>query len=192
MGWIEILLIGVGLSMDAFAVAICKGLAMPKVNKSHALVIALFFGGFQALMPLAGYLLGSAFADSINAFDHWIVFILLSAIGGKMVFEAIRGDGGDAQPNKCRGLDLKELTLMSVATSIDALAVGISFAFLKVNIAQAGALIGCTTFAIAFAGVFVGNFFGARYKNESELVGGAILILIGLKILLEHLGVVAL
>lgn len=191
MGIIELLLIGVGLSMDAFAVSICKGLGMKKVNVKHALTIALFFGGFQALMPLLGWLLGSQFDRHIASMDHWIAFVLLIFIGGKMIVDSLRKEEIGTSTEDHLKLDIKELTLMAVATSIDALAVGISFAFLKVNIYPAIALIGCTTFAIAFAGVFVGNFFGARYKRKAEFVGGAILILIGLKILLEHLDVIA-
>lgn len=187
MGFFEILLIGIGLSMDAFAVSVCKGLGMTRVNRRSALLLGVFFGGFQAIMPLAGYLLGSRFAASIERFDHWIAFILLALIGANMVKESreqtdetTKGDGE---------ISLRELITLAVATSIDALAVGVSFAFLGVDILPAVALIGCTTFVLSLAGVWVGNLFGARYKSRAELAGGVILILIGLKILLEHLGV---
>lgn len=187
----EIFLIGVGLSMDAFAVAICKGLAMPKVNWKHALTIALFFGGFQALMPFAGWLLGSRFGSSIDAISPWVAFALLLVIGGKMILDAVRGDEDEAEESAgANVLDLKELTLMAVATSIDALAVGITFGMLRVNIGVAATLIGCTTFCIALGGVLVGNFFGAKFQQKAQIAGGVILILIGLKILLQYLGVI--
>lgn len=190
MGLIELFLTGVGLSMDAFAVSICKGLGMRKVNYRHTFLIALFFGGFQALMPLAGWLLGRQFERYITAVDHWIAFGLLALIGGNMLRDAFRNE-----PESTSGcgdrLDLKELLLMAIATSIDALAVGISFAFLGVNIWLAIAVIGITTFVICTAGVFVGNRFGTRYQKRAAIAGGVILILLGLKILLEHLGVIA-
>lgn len=190
MGLIELFLTGVGLSMDAFAVSICKGLGMRKVNYRHTFLIALFFGGFQALMPLAGWLLGRQFERYITAVDHWIAFGLLALIGGNMLRDAFRNE-----PESTSGcgdrLDLKELLLMAIATSIDALAVGISFAFLGVNIWLAIAVIGITTFVICTAGVFVGNRFGTRYQKQAAIAGGVILILLGLKILLEHLGVIA-
>lgn len=192
MSIVEILLIGVGLSMDAFAAAICGGLRMRKHILKRALVIALFFGGFQALMPLLGYALGSQFADAIDAFDHWIAFGLLLVIGGKMIAEAVREadqPSRDAEPPDAP-LDLKELGLMAVATSIDALAVGVSFAFLEVDIRMAAPLIGCTTFLIALGGVYIGHAFGARFRAQAEILGGAILILIGLKILLNAFGVI--
>lgn len=189
MGFLEILFIGVGLSADAFSVAVCKGLNMRKLNLKHGYIIALFFGGFQALMPIIGYLLGAGFSDYIAAFDHWIAFVLLAFIGGKMVIEAIRDKDGENE-EKSDSLKLGELTVMAIATSIDALAVGITFAFLDVNIIPAAVIIGVTTFALSLAGVLIGNRFGAKYKNKAELAGGIILILIGLKILLEHLGVI--
>lgn len=190
MGIGEIILIGVGLSADAFSVAVCKGLNMRKLNLKHGYIIALFFGVFQAIMPLIGYLLGTGFSSYIEAVDHWIAFALLAFIGGKMAVEAIR-DKGDSEEEKSDALDLGELTVMAVATSIDALAVGITFAFLDVNIIPAVVIIGVTTFALSLAGVLIGNRFGAKYKNKAELAGGIILILIGLKILLEHLGVIS-
>ena len=188
MSIFELFFIGVGLSMDAFAVAVCQGLSMPRLNLRRAGVIALFFGGFQALMPLAGWLLGSQFAAYIESVDHWAAFGLLALIGGNMVREAL---GPEEEEDCCAGadqLDLKRLFLMAVATSIDALAVGVTFAFLSVDILPAITVIGMTTFCLSLAGVAVGNFFGARYKRRAELSGGIILILLGVKILLEHLG----
>ncbi len=187
-----LLLMGVGLAMDAFAVSICKGLSMRKVNKKQCLVIGLFFGGFQALMPFIGWVLGSQFEQYITSIDHWIAFILLGFIGGKMVVEAIREKDEAVEVGKMDPpLDLKEMFILAIATSIDALAVGITFAFLQVPIVEAISIIGITTFVISVIGVYVGNFFGNRYKKKAELAGGIILILIGLKILLEHLGILA-
>ncbi len=187
-----LLLMGVGLAMDAFAVSICKGLSMRKVNKKQCLVIGLFFGGFQALMPFIGWVLGSQFEQYITSIDHWIAFILLGFIGGKMVVEAIREKDEAVEVGKMDPpLDLKEMFILAIATSIDALAVGITFAFLQVPIVEAISIIGITTFVISVIGVYVGNFFGNRYKKKAELAGGMILILIGLKILLEHLGILA-
>jgi putative Mn2+ efflux pump MntP len=188
---IELFLIGVGLSMDAFAVSVCKGLAMEKVNKKQAVVIGLYFGGFQALMPLLGWLLGIRFQKYINSVDHWIAFILLALIGGKMVYEAIHDKEEVQVGPKDLPLDHKEMVLLAIATSIDALAVGITFAFLDTPIIEAIAIIGCTTFALSIVGVVVGNFFGTRYQKKAQIAGGVILILIGLKILLEHLGIIA-
>ena len=191
MGILEFFLTGVGLSMDAFAVSICKGLGMRRVNYRHTLIIALFFGGFQALMPLAGWLLGRQFEQYIVAVDHWIAFGLLAIIGGNMLRDAFRPDEQSQDGCGCDRLDLRELLLMAIATSIDALAVGISFAFLRVNIWLAITVIGLTTFVICTAGVFVGNRFGTRYQKRATIAGGVILILLGLKILLEHLGILA-
>lgn len=189
--FIELLLMGVGLAMDAFAVSICKGLAMRKVNKKQAVVIGLFFGGFQALMPFIGWLLGSQFESYITSIDHWIAFILLGFIGGKMMVEALKPEEEDEVEVKEMDapLDLKEMFLLAVATSIDALAVGITFAFLDYPIVEAVSIIGITTFCISVGGVYVGNFFGNKYKNKAEFVGGLILVIIGLRILLSHLGV---
>ena len=191
MTLLEIFLVGIGLSMDAFAVSICKGLAMPAVNKKQALLIGAYFGVFQALMPLAGWLLGSQFARHVTKLAPWIAFVLLAWIGGSMLRESLskKEEDEEVEPVELRH---KELFLLAVATSIDALAVGVSFSMveLSVPIGAAAALIGCTTFAISVGGVFVGHIFGARYKNRAEFVGGAILILIGVKILLEHLGVI--
>lgn len=192
MGFIEFFLTGIGLSMDAFAVAICKGLGMRKVNYKQMLLIALFFGGFQALMPLLGWLLGRQFEQYITSVDHWIAFALLVLIGTNMLREARKGDDTtDAETVYDAPLPLGQLLLMAIATSIDALAVGISFAFLGVNIWLAIAIIGTTTFLISAAGVFIGNRFGNRYEKRATIAGGIILILLGVKILLEHLGVIA-
>ena len=188
MTFLELFLIGIGLSMDAFAVSICKGLSMQKIDKTYTLCIGLFFGGFQALMPLTGYFLGSQFSGYIEQFDPWIAFVLLALIGFNMIKES-REEEEEEKPYA--GVNFKELLILAVATSIDALAVGVTFAFLQVNIVPAITIIGCTTFVISIAGVYVGNVFGARYKSRAELTGGVILILIGLKILLEHLGVIA-
>lgn len=184
MGLIELFLIAVGLSMDAFAVSVCKGLAMPKCTFKKAAIVGLWFGGFQALMPAIGYILGAQFQEAIASIDHWIAFVLLALIGGNMIHEALDNDEEEADAS----LNVKTMFLLAVATSIDALAIGITFAFLKVNIIPAVCFIGSVTFIISFAGVKIGNVFGARYKNKAEIVGGVILILLGLKILLEHLG----
>lgn len=184
MGLIELFLIAVGLSMDAFAVSVCKGLAMPKCTFKKAAIVGLWFGGFQALMPAIGYILGAQFQEAIASIDHWIAFVLLALIGGNMIHEALDNNEEEADAS----LDVKTMFLLAVATSIDALAIGITFAFLKVNIIPAVCFIGSVTFIISFAGVKIGNVFGARYKNKAEIVGGVILILLGLKILLEHLG----
>lgn len=184
MGLIELFLIAVGLSMDAFAVSVCKGLAMPKCTFKKAAIVGLWFGGFQALMPAIGYILGAQFQEAIASIDHWIAFVLLALIGGNMIHEALDNDEEEADAS----LDVKTMFLLAVATSIDALAIGITFAFLKINIIPAVCFIGIVTFIISFAGVKIGNVFGARYKNKAEIVGGIILILLGLKILLEHLG----
>ena len=184
MDLIELFLIAVGLSMDAFAVSVCKGLAMPKCTFKKAAIVGLWFGGFQALMPAIGYILGAQFQEAIASIDHWIAFVLLALIGGNMIHEALDNDEEEADAS----LDVKTMFLLAVATSIDALAIGITFAFLKVNIIPAVCFIGIVTFIISFAGVKIGNVFGARYKNKADIVGGIILILLGLKILLEHLG----
>lgn len=185
----ELFLIAAGLSMDAFAVAVCKGLKMPKMNYKQTVVIALFFGGFQALMPLIGWLLGKQFEAYITNIDHWIAFVLLAIIGGKMAVESFKKDEVDDTEHLLK-LDLKELLLLSVATSIDALAVGITFAFLQAKIVPAITIIGVTTFVLAALGVFIGHKFGAKYKSKAELAGGILLICMGLKILLEHLDVI--
>ena len=190
MTLLEIFLIGIGLSMDAFAVAICKGLAMPnKVDKKGALLIALYFGVFQAMMPTLGWLLGSQFARYVTRLAPWIAFVLLAWIGGNMIRESLSKE--EREEEETGSVSYKELLVLAVATSIDALAVGVTFSMLElaVSIGAAVALIGCTTFVISLAGVYVGNVFGAKYKSKAEFVGGAILILIGVKILLERFGV---
>jgi len=185
MGILELLLIGVGLSMDAFAVSICKGLNMRKINYFHGFITALFFGFFQAFMPLIGFFLGKQFNSYITSIDHWITFVLLAFIGGKMIFEAIK------EEEECKScndiLNIKELFVLAVATSIDALAVGVTFAFMEVSIIPSVLLIGVTTFIISFIGVIIGNIFGSKYKEKAEIFGGIILILIGIKILIEAL-----
>ena len=188
MGFGELFLVAVGLAMDAFAVAVCKGLSIRALRPRHALLVGLWFGAFQALMPAAGYLLGSAFAGLIQSIDHWVAFVLLCIIGGNMVREGVKGDEEDCDPSLAFGTML----MLAVATSIDALAVGITFAFLNVPILAAVALIGVVTFAISALGVKVGNLFGARYKSRAEIFGGVVLILLGAKILLEHLGLLSL
>ncbi|MDO4572034.1 MAG: manganese efflux pump MntP family protein [Clostridia bacterium] len=183
----ELLLTALGLAMDAFAAALCQGLRMPKLRWGGALIIGLFFGAFQALMPLVGWLLGSQFERYITSVDHWVVCALLAFVGGRMIHEALRGGGEDCGVQE--GLNFKELVTLSFATSIDALAVGISFAFLNVRIVPSALTIGGITFALSVLGVCLGRRFGARYKKHATLIGGCILVLIGIKILLEHLGV---
>ena len=187
MSFIELLLIAIGLSMDAFAVSICKGLAMPKIQAKNAIIIGLWFGGFQALMPTIGYFLGSTFEKYITSVDHWVAFALLVIIGGNMIREGCSKDEEKANDS----FSFKTMIVLAVATSIDALAVGITFALLPdVNIVAAVSFIGATTFIISAVGLKVGNIFGLKYKSKAEIAGGVILILIGTKILLEHLGVI--
>jgi len=187
MDFIDIFLLGVGLAMDAFAVSVCKGLCMKTLNHKHSVIIALFFGGFQALMPFLGFYLGTFFSDYITNYDHWIAFVLLLYIGGKMLYETLTSDEEIVCPLDQK-LDLKELFIMAIATSIDALAVGVALSFNKnTNIFVDIAIIGCTTFIIAFAGVVIGNKFGTKFKKKAEIFGGVILILIGIKILVEGL-----
>ena len=185
MSLLELLLVALGLSMDAFSVAICKGLALRKATPGRMAAVGLWFGGFQALMPVLGFLLGDRFAASIARYDHWIILVLLCLIGGNMIREALDKDEEKADP----GLDFKSMLLLAVATSIDALAVGVTFAFLRVKILPAAGLIGVITFLISAAGVKIGSLFGLRYKSRAEICGGVILILLGFKILLEHLGI---
>ena len=186
---ISYVLLGVGLAMDALAVSVCKGLAMTKVNKRQCLTIALYFGGFQALMPFLGYHIGMTFAKYIMKYDHWIAFLLLFYIGGKMVIEAIREWNEEIQvEKKDPALDHKEMLMMAIATSIDALAVGVTFSFdSDVNIWMAVFLIGVTTFLISGAGVFIGNIFGAKFEKKAQVFGGGILIFIGVRILIKGL-----
>ena len=189
---VEFLLLGVGLAMDAFAVSICKGLAMRKVNKKQAVVIALFFGGFQAIMPIVGWFLCKGFQNYIEAFDHWIAFALLAFIGMKMIIETLSEKEEDVVVEKMDPpLDMKEMLMLAIATSIDALAVGISLAALDRPIVESATIIGVVTFIISIVGVYIGNFFGNIYKKRAELAGGIILVLIGVKILCEHMGWIA-
>ena len=185
MGLIEIIFIGIGLAMDAFAVSVCKGLSMKKINWKNAIIIAIYFGIFQALMPVVGYFLGTAFSSIVESVDHWIAFILLAAIGGNMIKEST----DDEVEKRNDNVDFRTMIVLAIATSIDALAVGVTFAFFKVNLILAIVLIGIITFALSILGVIIGNKFGDKLQNKAELTGGIILILIGLKILLEHLGV---
>ena len=187
MGITELVLLSVGLAMDAFSVSVCKGLSMRKLSVKGGLITALFFGVFQAAMPLIGYFLGSRFAEYITSVSHWVAFILLGIIGGKMIYEAFHED--DSSDSEYR-LDIGELFLLAIATSIDALAVGIVFAAAEVNLIFSVSMIGVITFGISFAGVIVGNRFGSRYETKAEVAGGIILIIIGIKLLLEGLGVI--
>ena len=185
----ELFVIAVGLSMDAFAVSICKGLSVQRAGAKHCLIAGLYFGGFQALMPLIGFFLGSLFAGAIEAFDHWVAFALLVLIGVNMLKEAL--EKGDSCSTEGRGdFSVKTMFVMAVATSIDALAVGISLAMAgDVNIFQAVGLIGVVTFVLSAAGVKVGSVFGCRYEKKAQIAGGVILILLGIRILLEHMGI---
>lgn len=180
----EIVLIAVGLAMDAFAVSICKGLAMKKMNYRKAAIIALFFGAFQALMPALGYVLGNTFANKIAAIDHWIAFILLGLIGFNMVKESVGHDEETCQDDSLR---VGDLIMLSIATSIDAFAVGITFAFFDVSIVLSMSIIGIITFIICVFGVKIGNVFGEKYKSKAEFAGGVLLILMGGKILIDHI-----
>ena len=187
MDLITLVILAVGLAMDAFAVSICKGLAMKKVTLGKATIVGLWFGGFQGLMPLAGYLLGVGFQSAIAAIDHWIAVVLLSFIGGSMIREALSSKEEEADES----LAPKAMAVLAVATSIDALAVGVTFAFLQVNILLAVCLIAVITFVLSALGVKIGNVFGSRWESRAELVGGIVLIGLGFKILLEHLGILA-
>jgi putative Mn2+ efflux pump MntP len=185
MGFWELLAIAVGLSMDAFAIAVCKGLSVRKLKIKHILTVGIYFGGFQALMPIIGYYLGEQFESMIKSFDHWIVLALLSLIGINMIRESFK-----STEKLNDSFSLREMLPLAFATSIDALAVGITFAFLGVKIFSAVAFIGAVTFCLAMAGITMGNAFGAKYKSKAEFIGGIVLILMGIKILLEHLGVI--
>ena len=188
MGFLELFILAVGVSMDAFAVSICKGLSVQKLELKHMLIVGAYFGGFQALMPAIGYLLGSQFEHLIVSVDHWIAFFLLLFIGGNMIKESRESDVDELDDD----FGLKTMLLLAVATSIDALAVGVTFAFLRVNIIAAVLFIGCITFTCSAIGVKIGNVFGVKFKSKAELAGGVILILICTKILLEHLGILVL
>lgn len=187
MGIVELLLTAIALSMDAFAVSVCKGLGMRRMRYDQALVISLYFGVFQALMPLIGWLLGTSFSRYIQEFDHWIAFVLLAFLGGKMLWDVFHEKEDGEQESAERRLDHRELFMLAIATSIDALAVGIAFACLDVNIWSSISIIGVTTLVISFAGVWIGNRFGNRFQKKAEIAGGLVLILIGVKILAEHL-----
>ena len=186
MDIVGIFLISIGLAMDAFAVAICKGLSMPKMNWKKAIIIGLYFGAFQALMPIIGYLLGTTFDHFITSIDHWIALILLAGIGINMIKDAF-----SEEPENCNeNIDVKTMIILAIATSIDALAVGITFACLKVNIVLPVISIGTITFILSVIGVKIGNKFGDKYKAKAEIAGGIILILLGIKIVLEHLQII--
>ena len=183
----ELLILAVGVSMDALAVAICKGLSIQKLKLRHALIVGIWFGAFQALMPTIGWLLGSAFTNLITAIDHWVAFVLLGFIGGNMIREALgKDDDEEVDPSLAFGA----MIVLAIATSIDALAVGVTLALLNVNIIATVLSIGLCTFIISTVGVKIGNVFGKKFKSKAELLGGVVLVLIGLKILLEHLGVI--
>lgn len=183
MGLVELIILSVGLAMDAFAVSICKGLAMKKMKWKNAIIIGLYFGIFQAIMPLIGYLLGVKFQSAITSIDHWIAFVLLVGIGANMIREAMSKEKEEANDS----IKVKDMLILAIATSIDALAIGITFAFLEVNITLAVSLIGIITFIISVIGVKIGNIFGDKYEKKAELAGGIILIGLGIKILIEHL-----
>ena len=185
MSLIELFLIAVGLSMDAFAVSICKGLSVRKAEPRHSLSVGAYFGGFQALMPAIGYVLGRQFESLITSVDHWIAFVLLGIIGGNMIREALKGDAEEMDDS----FTFRTMLPLAIATSIDALAMGVTFAFLQVQIVPAVLFIGVITFVLSAIGLKVGNVFGAKYKSRAELFGGVVLVLMGIKILLEHLGI---
>ena len=188
MSFLEILIIGIGLAMDAFAVSVCKGLSMSKMNWKNAIIIALYFGIFQAVMPIIGYFLGSSFSSFVENVDHWIAFILLLLIGIGMIRESF----DDEVEKRNDKVDFKTMAILAIATSIDALAVGITFAFFKADLLLSVLVIGIITFALSILGVVLGNKFGDKFQNKAELAGGIILILIGTQILLEHLGILVL
>lgn len=184
MSILELFILAVGLSMDAFAVSVCKGLSLGKIKPKHMCIAGAWFGGFQALMPLIGYFLGSFFAEMIKKYDHWVAFVLLAIIGGNMIKESF-----DKDEKVDSSMDVKSMLLLAIATSIDALAVGVTFAFLQVQIVPAVSFIGVITFIFSAVGVKIGSLFGTKYKSKAELFGGIVLVLIGIKILLEGIGV---
>ena len=184
MSILELFILAVGLSMDAFAVSVCKGLSLGKIKPKHMCIAGAWFGGFQALMPLIGYFLGSFFAEMIEKYDHWVAFVLLAIIGGNMIKESF-----DKDEKVDSSMDVKSMLLLAIATSIDALAVGVTFAFLQVQIVPAVSFIGVITFIFSAVGVKIGSLFGTKYKSKAELFGGIVLVLIGIKILLEGIGV---
>ncbi len=184
MSILDLFILAVGLSMDAFAVSVCKGLSLGKIKPKHMCIAGAWFGGFQALMPLIGYFLGSFFAEMIEKYDHWVAFVLLAIIGGNMIKESF-----DKYEKVDSSMDVKSMLLLAIATSIDALAVGVTFAFLQVQIVPAVSFIGVITFIFSAVGVKIGSLFGTKYKSKAELFGGIVLVLIGIKILLEGIGV---
>ena len=184
MSILDLFILAVGLSMDAFAVSVCKGLSLGKIKPKHMCIAGAWFGGFQALMPLIGYFLGSFFAEMIEKYDHWVAFVLLATIGGNMIKESF-----DKDEKVDFSMDVKSMLLLAIATSIDALAVGVTFAFLQVQIVPAVSFIGVITFIFSALGVKIGSLFGTKYKSKAELFGGIVLVLIGIKILLEGIGV---
>lgn len=184
MSILDLFILAVGLSMDAFAVSVCKGLSLGKIKPKHMCIAGAWFGGFQALMPLIGYFLGSFFAEMIEKYDHWVAFVLLAIIGGNMIKESF-----DKDEKVDSSMDVKSMLLLAIATSIDALAVGVTFAFLQVQIVPAVSFIGVITFIFSAVGVKIGSLFGTKYKTKAELFGGIVLVLIGIKILLEGIGV---
>ena len=184
MNILDLFILAVGLSMDAFAVSVCKGLSLGKIKPKHMCIAGAWFGGFQALMPLIGYFLGSFFAEMIEKYDHWVAFVLLAIIGGNMIKESF-----DKDEKVDSSMDVKSMLLLAIATSIDALAVGVTFAFLQVQIVPAVSFIGVITFIFSAVGVKIGSLFGTKYKSKAELFGGIVLVLIGIKILLEGIGV---
>ena len=184
MSILDLFILAVGLSMDAFAVSVCKGLSLGEIKPKHMCIAGAWFGGFQALMPLIGYFLGSFFAEMIEKYDHWVAFVLLAIIGGNMIKESF---GKDEKVDS--SMDVKSMLLLAIATSIDALAVGVTFAFLQVQIVPAVSFIGVITFIFSAVGVKIGSLFGTKYKSKAELFGGIVLVLIGIKILLEGIGV---
>lgn len=190
MGIFELLLLSIGLGMDAFAVSVCKGISMKKMDWKKACIVGLYFGGFQVLMPVIGYFFGTSFQSIITNIDHWVAFVLLGIIGGKMIQEAFQKDNDEEEYSS--DVSVKTMLILSVATSIDALAVGITFAFLNVNLLLAITFIGLITFVLSVVGTKIGNRFGDKYKGKAEFIGGIILILIGFKILFEHLGIISL
>ena len=194
MNLLELLILAIGLAMDAFAVAVCKGLSIKKITAKHPIIVGLYFGIFQAGMPMIGYFLGKQFSNKINAIDHWVAFILLGIIGINMMKGSLKEEEEEEKGCDCNESDntlaVKGMLILAVATSIDALAVGITFAFLKVNIFVATSFIGVITFLIAVAGVIIGNLFGGKLRSKAEMAGGAILVCLGVKILLEHLGII--
>lgn len=191
MSFAELIILALGLSMDAVAVAICKGLSVSKLSVKNSLLVGAWFGGFQAAMPLVGYFLGKQFAEYIQTMSHWIAFVLLAVIGLNMIREALMKKDGEEITSTDRSLSAKAMFLMAVATSIDALAVGITFAFLQVSILPAILAIGVLTFSLSVAGVKIGNIFGAKFKSPAEIIGGVILCILGIKILLEQYGILS-